>query len=58
MPMAHEAGIDVQPLTPDRFTDLAALFEEGGIPNGAGAPISGFADATGRTRRLTAIAPS
>jgi GNAT superfamily N-acetyltransferase len=30
--MANEAGIDVQPLTADRFTDLAALFNEGGDP--------------------------
>ena len=30
--MSESAAIDVLPLTPDRFTDLAALFEEGGDP--------------------------
>lgn len=27
-----DMSIDIQPLTPDRFSDLAALFEEGGDP--------------------------
>ena len=27
-----ESKLDVRPLTPDRFPDLAALFEEGGDP--------------------------
>ena len=30
--MSEPAAIDVLPLTPDRFADLAALFEEGGDP--------------------------
>ena len=30
--MSEPVAIDVRPLTPDRFADLAALFEEGGDP--------------------------
>jgi len=30
--MSEPVAIDVQPLTPKRFADLAALFEEGGDP--------------------------
>jgi GNAT superfamily N-acetyltransferase len=30
--MSESPATDVQPLTPDRFADLAALFEEGGDP--------------------------
>jgi GNAT superfamily N-acetyltransferase len=30
--MTDSTAIDVRPLTPDRFADLAALFEEGGDP--------------------------
>ena len=31
-PNPDRGRVDVQPLTPDRFADLAALFEEGGDP--------------------------
>jgi GNAT superfamily N-acetyltransferase len=31
-PKTKPSAIDVRPLTPDRFADLAALFEEGGDP--------------------------
>ena len=30
--MADQPTLDIRPLTPDRFPDLAALFEEGGDP--------------------------
>jgi GNAT superfamily N-acetyltransferase len=31
-PQPSTTGLDIRPLTPDRFADLAALFEEGGDP--------------------------